>query len=60
MNERKGMHTMDVVTVLTKVVQDQQEKIKKQNKKIKILEEKHKESIKDLLKRIERLEKSKY
>ncbi|KAF5429683.1 Chaperone of endosialidase, partial [Candidatus Methanomarinus sp.] len=56
MKDRKGMYTMDVVTVLTKVVQDQQKKIQSQNEKIEKLEEKYKKSIKSLLKRIEKLE----
>lgn len=48
MNDRKHMVTMDVVGVLTKVTQQQQEQLKKQQK-----------TIDDLTKRLEELEKNK-
>jgi hypothetical protein len=51
MKDRKGLHTMDVVTVLTKIVQDQQKQIKNLTKL--------KEKYENLLKRIEKLEKEK-
>jgi hypothetical protein len=34
MKDRKGLHTMDVVTVLTKIVQDQQDKFEEQSEMI--------------------------
>ena len=48
MNERNGLHTMDVVTILTKVVQNQQQEIK-------VLKQEQKK-YKELLIRIEKLE----
>ncbi|MFW6132002.1 MAG: tail fiber domain-containing protein [Candidatus Aminicenantaceae bacterium] len=72
MKDRKGMHTMDVVIVLTKIVQDQQDKLENQQEQIEKLKEqqemyiKQKEKIdrqdviiEELLNRIEELEKEK-
>ncbi len=60
MNERNGLHTMDVVTILTKVVQNQQEEVKTLKEQQKEKDKNQKKIIENLLKRIERMEKSEY
>jgi len=59
MNGRRGMRAMDIVAVLTKVVQDQQKKIREQEKLINKhneTNENQNELINSLLKRINKLE----
>jgi hypothetical protein len=62
MKDRKGLSAMDVVSVLTKVVQDQQKKIRDQQEIIinqNNINKKHYKLFNNLLKRIEYLEQEK-
>ena len=51
--DKKGMATMDVVAVLTKVVQEQQKTVEEQQKTVEELQEINR----NLLKRLEELER---